>query len=917
MIQRYACLLLVLLLGLGPAVPHDAEAQSEQGARYTMMFRGVPLSEALAQIAETTSANLVYDADLVVGEQVYCSTKNASVSRVLSCVLSDVPIDYLQTSAGTYILTHSPRSQPKRGHLTGRVVDAETGEPLPHANVLLAAANTGVATGAAGRFQLPDLTVGQYRVVASHLGYEATAKIIRVRSGDSTHHQISLKPRPIAAEPVVVTQSKRQGVREGLGTATISSGELKQPRGFGTPDALGRAGSMLGVHAQRPLADLHVQGGGTGEHQVRLDGIPVRNPVTLRRMLGAFSPLGLSRLTVRKAGYGVEHGSTISGVLDARQALSTADPAVGQIRIDPLSANAELHRSMSLGSGESAQVRVAGRTNMWDVYQDPTLRGLLRDWNAVDPMLMQAYFGDGAHSPLVPRAQTASLGFSDLHGVARVDLGPYRSLRVSGYRGSNRLESEFVATASPAGDDSGSSMLTQDRYAWTNRAAQARLNWMLGPRTSTSIQLRASEQRVDRGYQMSYAPSDLTAPGRDPSAVVDTLRDALNPSDWPDDHNRIRELSVKGTASYSLSARHHLKGAVTASHFASTFRLGSRFFRPMSFDGSTWQIRGYVRDVFSVGARTTVNAGTRLTYIPTRQTVYAEPRLILRHEGAHPTLGSYAIRVASGVYRQFVNRFDVTSTSPTSILPSVRFWRPAGEAHAPPRAYHATVSGRVQPLENWSLTAEAYLKHYPHLLALDYGAFQGSGGPIAPSSAISSTRGHAAGIGVSISRTGPIFESTLRYDWSRSRRRFPSRFGGETVPTPWNQPHRLVLSGSADTPVGIELTARGTYVSGRSWGFRRTYYDYLSVRRSTEPASSLSFENPGQNRLAPTMRLDLGASYALELGAATVEARMSVTNLLDRQNPFDWGLRPAESGSSRTTRNLPGRHLMGSISVRY
>lgn len=907
---------LILLVGV-PALP--AHGQSESGAQHTMMFRGVALSEALPQIAETTNANLVYDADMVTGERVYCSAKNAPVPALLRCVLSDVPIDFFQTSAGTYVLTPSPRQKPRRGHLTGRVVDAQTGEPLRHANVLLAAANTGVATGTGGRFQLPNLSAGRYRVVASHLGYEATAQTVRVQGGDSTHKQISLHPRPISTEPVIVTQSSRMDTGEGLGSSTVSSAELTRPSSYGTPDALGRASTLLGVHAQRPLADLHVQGGATGEHQVRLDGTPVRNPVTLRRMLGAFSPLGLSHLTVRKAGYGVEHGSTISGVLDARHALSTASPEVGQVQIDPLSVNAEVHESMSLGSGQSAQVRVAGRTNLWDIYQDPTLNTLLRDWNVVDPMLLQTYFGDGDHLPIVPQAQTSSLSYSDLHGVARVDLGPYRSLRVSGYRGSNRLESEFVATA-PAEEnpEDGSSMLTQDGYSWTNRAVQARLDWMLGPRTSTSLQLRASQQNVHRAYQMSYASSDLVSSGNEPSAAADTLRDTLDPDRWPDDHNRIRELSAKGTGSYSFSARHHFKAAVSVSHFSTRFSLGNRFFRPMTFDDSRWQVGGYLRDVFSLSARATLNVGTRLTYVPARQTVYAEPRLVARYQGTGPNIGEYAVRFGGGVYRQFVHRFDVTSTSPTSILPSVRFWLPAGPNHAPPRAYHATLSGRIQPHSHWNIIAEGYLKHYPHLLALDYSAFRGPRtSPVAPSRAIAGTQGHALGAGVSISRKGPVFESTLRYDWSRSRRQFPSRFNGDTVPTPWTQPHRVVVSGRAKTPLGLTFSTQAVYAAGQSWGFRRTYYDYLSIQPDSPSISRPSFQNPGQNTLAHTLRLDAGVTYSLQVETATLETRLSVTNLLDRQNPFDWGLKPSADGPVRTTRSLPGRHLTGSISIRY
>lgn len=913
-----AALALLVLCGLlGP----PAHGQSSGGDRYTMMFRGIPLSKALVRIVETTQANLIYDAEMIEGEQVYCSAQEAPVQSVLRCVLDETSIDFFQTSSGTYVLTRSPRRTPRRGHLTGRVVDAKTGEPLPNSHVLLAAANTGIATDPAGHFRLPDLSAGAYRVVATRVGYETATETVRVSPGDSTYHQITLSPQPVAAQPVVVTQTQRSLPEDGLGASTLSADKLQEPGALGAADALSRASTLLGVHAQRPLADLHLQGGASGEHQVRLDGVPVHNPVTLRRMLGAFSPLALDQLTVRKAGYGVEHGSTISGVVDAKQALSTSAPAVGQLQIDPLSINGEVHRSISLGANQTAQVRVAARRSIWEAYQDPTLNRLLRDWNVVDPMLLATYFGDPSGLPLTPKAQTTSLGFSDLHAAARVDLDPYRSLRISAYRGTNRLRTEFVATSSPteppgtAAAESGAAMLTRDRYAWTNHAVQARLDWMMGPRTSTSIQLQASQQSVDRGYQMSYVPSPSSS-GRGPSGIVDTLRNALDPSRWPNDHNRIQEVSLKGTGSYSLSAYHHLKAAVEVSRLPSRFQLGNRFFRPMAFEGTRWQVGGYVRDVWSLGPGTTVNAGTRLTYIPSRHTLYAEPRLVFRHEGSRPSIGEYSVRLGGGLYRQFVNRFDVSSTSPTSILPSLRFWLPTGPSHAPPRAYHATLSTQLRPADRWTITAEGYLKQYPHLLALDYAAFQGEGStPVPLTRAIAPTHGYATGVGVSVARRGPFFESRLRYNWSRSRRQFPSRFDGRLVPTPWNEPHRLTLSTTAKTEVGIDLSVRGTYASGQSWGFRRTYYDYLST--SSETNGSPSFQQPGRHTLSSTVRFDAGAEYTLQLGTATVEARIMVTDVLNRQNPFDWGLEFSGNSTTRTTRHLPGRRLKGSLNIRY
>lgn len=894
--------------------PLPLHAQSGEASRHTMVFRGVDLHDALERVVETTRIDLVYDSELVRGKTVYCSARDAKPDALLRCLLADVPVDFYQTSGGTYVLTDAPQRPPRRGDLSGIVVDGQTGEPLSHAHVLLAAANTGAASDRAGRFRVPKLTSGTYRLVATHLGYEQAVDSVRVPPGDSVRRRIALTPTPVVSDPVIVDGVQRHATERSTGTPTLSAEELVEPGHLGTPDALSQLGTVIGVSQQPPMADLHVQGGAAGEHEMRLDGMPIRNPVTLRRLLGAFSPLALDRLTVHKAGFGVEHGSTISGSLAAEHALSASDPSYGQVTVDPMSVNAEGHGSVELSNGRTAQVRVGARSSVWDLYQDPTLNRLLLDWNVVDPMLLASYFDTSEVPEITPVAQTASTGFSDLHTAARVDLGPYRSLSVSGYRGRNHLRTQFVAQ-DPTG------MLTQDRYNWANTAGQARLEWTLGARSSASVQLRGSAHRVHRGYQMTYGSPD---PDANIEATIDTLQRTLDSSRWPDDRNRIREWTLETTGSYAATKRHHLKGAVEVSRRTSRFRLGGRFLRPISFRDTRWQVGGYLRDVVSLGTSTTLTVGSRFTYVPTRNTVYAEPRLQLHREGIAAGLGAYAVRLAGGLYRQFVNRFEASSTSPTAILPSMRFWMPTGQSHAPPRAYHITVGAQIQPHDHWSVSGELYYKHYARLLTLDYtvlhdGAIAPLEGaaPVSPSSAVTPTHGHAAGAGIALTREGPRVEGVLRYNWSRSRRRFPSRFGGRVVPVPWIQPHKLSLSTEGTIIGRLRLRLRAERSWGQSWGFRQIYYDYLGTQPGSESVLGTSLQNPGAHTLAPHTRVDLGARHVIQWNGLTLETQIDLLNVLGRRNSFDWGLRPVNDGRSRTTRQLPGRRLTGSLTIRY
>lgn len=88
--------------------------------------------------------------------------------------------------------------------ITGAVFDAETGDPLPGANVFIASSMMGTITDGDGRFTLQRVPVGALRLYASSLGYEAEAKDVFLRAGSDRNFEFRLKPTVLELEGVVV-----------------------------------------------------------------------------------------------------------------------------------------------------------------------------------------------------------------------------------------------------------------------------------------------------------------------------------------------------------------------------------------------------------------------------------------------------------------------------------------------------------------------------------------------------------------------------------------------------------------------------------------------------------------------------------------------------------------------------------------
>ena len=112
-------------------------------------------------------------------------------------------------------------AQESPGAVTGKVVDANTQQPLANVEVAIAGTPHRELSRSDGSFQLNGVPAGAYRLRASRIGYGSQIQEITVTPGGTTTAQISLAPAAAILEPVVVTGYGTQR-REAV-TGSVSS----------------------------------------------------------------------------------------------------------------------------------------------------------------------------------------------------------------------------------------------------------------------------------------------------------------------------------------------------------------------------------------------------------------------------------------------------------------------------------------------------------------------------------------------------------------------------------------------------------------------------------------------------------------------------------------------------------------------
>ncbi len=484
--------LLTLVLGFSSAI---VIAQDSTSDSYVFEFRGEKMAVVLDHIARNSELDLVYDPELVEGITVYKRLRHQNQRDLLSDLLNDYRLDYITLSSGTIVIVRIAEEGPSYGTYAGKIVDNETGEPLPGATVLLADASGGTSTNHSGTFSMNRVMSGSYQIIISYLGYESMYKTIDIRPGQNVQERISLTPKPVDVAPVIV-EAHRPGLpNANRGPEVRSDQDWIQNGALQTP--IRSLSLVSGVQYGLPMTDLHLQGGQQSEHRILLDGIPVYNPYSFGRMFTSFSPHAIGSIQLHRAGYGVEQGSQTAGLIGLSHEQTSDDENRLLLQGDPLSLNLRGDLSIPAKGVSNVNIMTAVRTHYWDVYRSPSLEKSLQEWDVIDPLItnMLVDLDGNDASGYSPVYHDSNVDFMDLHMSVDYDPNEFSSINASFYAAENAVQTDLLNQS-----DSGQSapyLFASDSHYWTNLMSQIKWNRLVTPRLDLSVQGAYSKNQFD------------------------------------------------------------------------------------------------------------------------------------------------------------------------------------------------------------------------------------------------------------------------------------------------------------------------------------------------------------------------------------------------------------------------------------
>lgn len=174
------------------------------------------------------------------------------------------------------------------GSLSGTVTDAETGEVLPGANVLITELSRGAAVNASGEYEIDDIPTGTYQLRVTFIGYNEMTRSVEISAGENVV-DIALEPGIAMGEVVVTALGEEVDERQlSFSTQKISEEQLNVTQNSNIKTGLagkvagvqmvGQAGSKLGEFGNIRIRGAISLTEDLADPLYIVDGVPISNP---------------------------------------------------------------------------------------------------------------------------------------------------------------------------------------------------------------------------------------------------------------------------------------------------------------------------------------------------------------------------------------------------------------------------------------------------------------------------------------------------------------------------------------------------------------------------------------------------------------------------------------------------------------
>jgi hypothetical protein len=199
------------------------------------------------------------------------------------------------------------------GKIRGKVIDRETKEPLPGANVVIEGTTLGASADLNGQFVILNVPVGGYTLRCAFIGYRAvTVSGVRVSVDLTTEINFDMPAEAVEVGEISIVAERPLVQKNATNSQTVRTAEDIQNLPIRSYAQI----VNLAAGAVNDGTNTYIRGGRREETAYYVDGV-YQNALRTGVQSGDLSASSVEELSVQAGGFNAEYGFASSGVVNA------------------------------------------------------------------------------------------------------------------------------------------------------------------------------------------------------------------------------------------------------------------------------------------------------------------------------------------------------------------------------------------------------------------------------------------------------------------------------------------------------------------------------------------------------------------------------------------------------------------------
>jgi len=273
-----------------------------------------PLNLVMIQLAKDYKVQLSFDDEELSSYRLTVNQSFASPEEAISYLLSDLPLDFQKSGDVFVIYKKSLPAEVRNYRIYGQVVDANSGESLPYAHLIIQ--DKGTVSDFNGKFSHSTSEDQPIELSASYLGYY----ILDTTLVPGEKHMLSLYPsivglREVLIKGSIIEKSGQSG--EEAGMIRLNHKIAYRLPGNGDNSVFNFLRLQPGILAAgEQSSEMIIWGSYSGHSQLIFDGITIFGLKNFNDNINFVNPYMAKDIKVMKGGYAADYGERVGGIVE-------------------------------------------------------------------------------------------------------------------------------------------------------------------------------------------------------------------------------------------------------------------------------------------------------------------------------------------------------------------------------------------------------------------------------------------------------------------------------------------------------------------------------------------------------------------------------------------------------------------------